>query len=328
MHDPEVLEEFKVEADEMLNESEEFLLNLEKGEDFTENFNGIFRSFHSLKGAAGMFEIDSLQNFMHTIESQFESLREIGTFSQHQIDYFLQAIDSARKILENDEPTLDTNSFEQEVSEPKTTQVKDDAKVEKVDEPSKVSEKIHKKVEKRLLDEKEKGKGLIYVVDDEIFICEQLQDILVEFGFKAITFTNPLELIEKTKEEEPDLICTDLKMPEMSGMQLLKKIRELKLDTPVIFVTGFVDNKLLIEGMDLGASGFLEKPFEEHQVVSLADQAVKRSQTKKLLNRSLSYILYQFNDLDNYLEKEGKKALRKNLKEELERLLKLKKEIL
>ncbi len=319
MIDPDVLEEFRVEADEMLNESEDFLLNLEKGDNFTENFNGIFRSFHSLKGAAGMFEIDTLQSFMHTIESQFESLREVGSFTQEQIDYFLQAIDSARKILDNDEPSLDTNTFGLETEKERPSVQKENMKEE-------IVEKVHEKVKKRATLEKEKGKGLIYVVDDEVFICEQIEDILIGFGFKVLTFTNPEDLIKETLHTEPDLICTDLKMPQMSGMQLLKEIRNHKLDTPVIFITGFVDNKLLIEGIDLGASGFLEKPFEEHQVISLASQTVKRAQTIKLLNRSLNYILYQFNDLDNYLKKEGKEALRQSLKEELENLLKLKKE--
>ncbi len=165
------------------------------------------------------------------------------------------------------------------------------------------------------------------MVDDEKFICEELCMILEDFDFKAKSFTNPEDAFKEIIKEEPDLLCTDLKMSEMSGIELLEKIRKEKVECPVLFITGFIDNKLLTDGLDLGASGFLEKPFEEHQVVSLAKQAVDRHRTKKLLNRSISYILYQFNDLDKYLASEGKEHLRKNLKDELGKLLTLKKEM-
>ncbi len=112
MIDPDVLEEFKIEADEMLNESEEFLLNLEKGDDFDSSFNGIFRAFHSLKGAAGMFEIDPLQQFMHIVEGQFESLRSSQQMDQNQIDYFLQAVDGARNLINNGSTDFDTSLFD------------------------------------------------------------------------------------------------------------------------------------------------------------------------------------------------------------------------
>lgn len=315
MFDPDVLKEFKYEADEMLNESEDFLLALEKEQEFEPNFNGIFRAFHSLKGAAGMFEINPLQEFMHTIEGQFESLRTKKKITRAQIDYFLQAIDSARSLLDQNEIQFDTTLFDKIGESPSTPN-------QLIEEPTEQKEKAAIRIQK----ETKKKRGLVYVVDDEEFIKEELCDILGDFDFSTKGFTNPADLLAEVKKEQPDLVCTDLKMPEMSGMELLKKIRAEKVDCPVIFITGFVDNKLLTEGLDEGASGFLEKPFEEHQVVSLAKQAVDRHQTKKLLNRSINYILYQFNDLDRYLQSQKKEVQRANLRAELEKLLTLKKE--
>lgn len=316
MFDPEVLEEFKYEADEMLNESEDFLLALEKKEDFDSNFNGVFRAFHSLKGAAGMFEIAPLQEFMHKIEGQFESLRDKKEMGQNQIDYFLKAIDNARNIINGGESSFDTSLFDKSKEQNQM----------KSEEETKNLQDQKKKVIQRTSKENNKRRGLVYVVDDEEFIKEELCDILGDFDFSTKGFLNPEELLELARKEQPDLICTDLKMPQMTGMELLKKVRASKIECPVIFITGFVDNKLLTEGLDEGASGFLEKPFEEHQVVSLAKQAVDRHKTKKLLNRSISYILYQFNDLDRYLESQKKEVQRANLRAELEKLLTLKKE--
>ena len=310
MFDPDVLEDFKIEADEMLNESEELLLALEKKEDFENNFNGVFRAFHSLKGAAGMFEIEHLQSFMHTIESQFETLKEKDQASQAEVDYFLKAVDAARSMISSPDVEFDTSLFKQNPHEIQ------------VPEPVAQKEEVSKRVQKK----NSKSKGIVYIVDDEEFIANELGNILHEFGFETKVFINPEIALKEILEKEPDLICTDLKMPEMSGMELLEKLSIKKIKCPVIFITAFMDNKLLTEGLELGACGFLEKPFEEHEAVSLAGQAVERYRIKKLLNRSLSYILYQFNDLDNYLKENRKELQRKNLKSELENLLSLKKE--
>ena len=88
--DESIFGEFEIEAREMLEESEDKLLAIENGGDFHENYNGIFRAFHSLKGAAGMFGLDELQKHMHLLETLFESLNKIGQMEKDQVDYFLK----------------------------------------------------------------------------------------------------------------------------------------------------------------------------------------------------------------------------------------------
>ncbi len=319
--DDEVLAEFRIEAEELLAEAEEVLLKIESTEDFEGEFNKIFRSFHSLKGAAGMFEIDDLQSFMHIIEGQFESTREVGSMKQFQVDYFLMAIDSARKILLGQSPELDTELFNQEdqPDQPKESQPKKDLSSQASTVRKEVQEKINTTSE---------YKGLVYVVDDEELICESLADILRFYSYEVLTFTNPNLVLSEVQKRSPDLICTDLKMPEMSGLELLSQMRENKFEFPIVFITAFIDNDLLIEGMKAGASGFLEKPFEEHQVLGLVTNSIERYKTWKLLNKSINYILYQFNDLDKYLDEQGKDTLRKSLRLELQELLTLRKSLM
>ncbi len=340
--DEEVLDEFKIEAEEMLVESEDFLLNIDRGESFQENFNGIFRAFHSLKGAAGMFEIEDLQAFMHKIETQFESLRDEGTMSSLQIDYFLKAVDSARKILDGEEPIVDPDSFDSlgdtnsnpQMQEPSSEKPKEEIK----EEPKKEEEtrEVNSSESPAIIKARENvqrahadlGKGHIVIVDDEAPICDLLSSIIESYGYSCTTYTEPLKALEAITENPPTLVCTDLSMPKLDGLSLFKAIRRDKVDVPVIFISAFVDNEVLIEGIELGASGFLSKPFEDAQVISLINQTIKKEETRKLLNRSLNFILYQFNDLDNYLQKEGKESLRQNLKSELKNILKLKKTLL
>ncbi len=335
--DEEVLGEFKIEAEEMLVESEDFLLNIDRGESFEENFNGIFRAFHSLKGAAGMFEIEDLQAFMHKIETQFESLRDEGTMSSLQIDYFLKAVDSARKILDGEDPIVDPDSFDSLGDENPAPQIQEPALEETKEEPRKEETQEKKSSESPAITKAKEnvqrahadlGKGHIVIVDDEAPICDLLSSIIESYGYSCTTYTEPLKALEAITENPPTLVCTDLSMPKLDGLSLFKAIRRNKVDVPVIFISAFVDNEVLIEGIELGASGFLSKPFEDAQVISLINQTIKKEETRKLLNRSLNFILYQFNDLDNYLQKEGKESLRQNLKSELKNILKLKKTLL
>jgi len=321
--DDEVLAEFRIEAEELLAEAEEVLLKIEGHEDFESEFNKIFRSFHSLKGAAGMFEIDDLQSFMHIIEGQFESTREVGSMKQFQVDYFLMAIDSARKILLGQSPELDTDLFNQE-DQPNESQPKED---ESKKELSSQASTVRKEVQEKI-DSTSEYKGLVYAVDDEELICDSLAEILRFHSYEVLTFTNPAHVLAQVQKRSPDLICTDLKMPQMSGLELLSQMRENKFEFPIVFITAFIDNDLLIEGMKAGASGFLEKPFEEHQVLGLATNSIERYKTWKLLNKSINYILYQFNDLDKYLDDQGKDTLRKSLRLELQELLTLRKSLM
>lgn len=331
--DEEVLGEFKIEAEEMLVESEDFLLNIDRGESFEENFNGIFRAFHSPKGAAGMFEIEVLQAFMHKIETQFESLRDEGTMSSLQIDYFLKAVDSARKVLDGEAPVVDPESFDSlgdenpapQIQEPALEETRKEETQEKKGSESPAITKAKENVQRAHADF---GKGHIVIVDDEAPICDLLSSIIESYGYSCTTYTEPLKALEAITENPPTLVCTDLSMPKLDGLSLFKAIRRDKIDVPVIFISSFVDNEVLIKGIELGASGFLSKPFEDAQVISLINQTVKKEETRKLLNRSLNFILYQFNDLDNYLQKEGKESLRQNLKSELKNILKLKKTLL
>jgi len=300
-----MLDEFKLEADEMLIEAEESFIRLSKGESFLQNFNQIFRAFHSLKGAAGMFELDELQSYMHTLEDQFESLREIGKLNENQIDYFLMAIDGVKEILSHNKTDFQLKSFEE---------------IDNI--PTKQKPKID--LDQKILRD---NKPKVFIVDDEILICEPLQSILKELNLEVRIFSDSKIALEEIIKTHPDLVCTDLKMPGLTGIELLKEARKRKVHSSFIFISAYVDNTLLTQGLELGAMGFLEKPFEEDQVMTLVSNAVSRAKAQHLLNRSINYILYQFNDLDNYLKSNGKETLRKNLRVELEELLKLRKEL-
>ena len=98
----EMISEFGQEAEELFSEAEECLLGMEKTTDYHASFNSVFRTFHSIKGAAGMFGLERLQEHMHIVENMLEGKKENTSMSTGMVDYLLSSIDAARKILDGD----------------------------------------------------------------------------------------------------------------------------------------------------------------------------------------------------------------------------------
>lgn len=101
MEDNSFLDEFMIEADELLEDAEDGLLNLE-GDGGGEEYNRVFRSFHSLKGASGMMGLLDLQAHMHLLEDSFESVKAKEIPFAEVTDYFLQGVDFARGLLKGE----------------------------------------------------------------------------------------------------------------------------------------------------------------------------------------------------------------------------------
>ncbi|MDX9732477.1 MAG: Hpt domain-containing protein, partial [Bdellovibrionales bacterium] len=98
------IEEFKTEAQELLEVAERSLLALDAGTgDFKSSFDSVFRSFHNLKGAAGMMELMKLQSHTHELESILMGFKESAELPKAHISLFLRGIDAARSILDGED---------------------------------------------------------------------------------------------------------------------------------------------------------------------------------------------------------------------------------
>ncbi len=305
--DDSMIEEFRIEAQEMFQDSEDGFLRIEKGEPFLENYNLIFRAFHSLKGAAGMFGIENLQSHMHKLESLFEAQKQIGKIDKSQIDYFLQGIDVAREMLDGNDVQFKYYSSDEFKNYGSTS--------------GQISKEVTSSVKTKKNEEVKKGTGLFYIVDDEVDVLDILSDLIGELGYSTKTFDNAKDLLDNVEIDNPDVIISDIKMPNMTGIELIAALRDLEIDTPVIFVSGFISKEIMLEGLEKGAFGFIEKPYNPEYLQEICKNAFLREQTSKLLNKSINYILYQFSDLDNYLKSVGKESLRTTLKNELNNIL-------
>jgi two-component system, sensor histidine kinase and response regulator len=118
----------------------------------------------------------------------------------------------------------------------------------------------------------------ILVIEDEPDLRELVEEILVSAGFEAIVADNGLEGVRLATEHKPDLIISDIRMPELSGYQVLERIRQNSdlVDIPFIFLTSSADLKSQRLGMNLGADDFLAKPFDKVELLAAVNARLQK----------------------------------------------------
>lgn len=107
----------------------------------------------------------------------------------------------------------------------------------------------------------------VLVVDDSIFQRKNICSVLVAAGFEIIEAENGRVGLEKLASSSPNLIMTDLLMPEMDGIQFLAALRENKNTIPVFVLTSDIQDNKREQCLDLGAAGFLSKPLRKAELL-------------------------------------------------------------
>jgi len=101
----------------------------------------------------------------------------------------------------------------------------------------------------------------ILTIDDEFAICELIHDFLKKKGYKVRSSQSGEEALRLINDERPDIVFLDLMMPDMTGEDILRKIKKLHPDLPVIMLTGFSCEKKAIELLSQGAHDYITKPI-------------------------------------------------------------------
>src|SRR5450631_1476596 len=109
---------------------------------------------------------------------------------------------------------------------------------------------------------------IIYVVDDDDAVRQSLEFLLRTSGHTVRGFESAKAFLEILPELRSGCIITDVRMPDISGIELLRRVKEHDTDIPVIVITGHGDISLAVEAMKLGAVDFLEKPFDDDQLLT------------------------------------------------------------
>jgi anti-anti-sigma factor len=124
----------------------------------------------------------------------------------------------------------------------------------------------------------------ILVIDDERPTLKMFGLFLNVYGYEMLTAENGEEGIEIFKMHKPPIVLTDIKMPGMDGIEVLRRIKKIDPSTEVIVITGHGDMDLAIEALNLDATDFLNKPIQRHaleQALQRANERIDINQSKK-----------------------------------------------
>ena len=106
----------------------------------------------------------------------------------------------------------------------------------------------------------------ILVIDDEKPTLSMFELLLGAMDYDVITAEKGTEGIELFKKERPHVVLTDIKMPGMDGLEILKALKEIDPSVPVVVITGHGDTDLEKEALDLNAAGFIHKPIDREEL--------------------------------------------------------------
>lgn len=136
----------------------------------------------------------------------------------------------------------------------------------------------------------------IFLIDDEEDCLVSLESAIEPAGYEVVSFPNPVDAVATFKEFPADIVITDMKMPLMTGIQVLQEIRKAKADARVIIITGYGDVDTAIAALNNGAYAFFGKPLD---IGELLDTLEKINHEITLENQST----VQVQQLKNEYEK-------------------------
>lgn len=117
--------------------------------------------------------------------------------------------------------------------------------------------------------------NVVHVVDDDEAVRESLSFLLSAAGYETETYGSAQEFLDRLPDLDAGCLVTDVRMPGMNGIELMRRVIESEKPIPVIVVTGHGDIPLAVEAMKVGAVEFLEKPFDERKLLKAVDVAVE-----------------------------------------------------
>jgi len=124
-------------------------------------------------------------------------------------------------------------------------------------------------------------KKKILVIDDEQIVLDSVKKILGAEDFDVDPAISSREGLERAMKQDYDLVLTDIRMPEIGGMRILRDIKRSKPATPVVIFTGYATVQSAVQAMKLGASDYIEKPFTPDMLLTTVKKVLEKAASEE-----------------------------------------------
>lgn len=118
--------------------------------------------------------------------------------------------------------------------------------------------------------------AIVFVVDDDVSVREALENLVRSAGLRVESFASAEEFMARRRGDESGCLVLDVRLPDLSGIDLQKRMAQLNLDLPIIFITGHGDVPTTVRAMKAGALDFLTKPFVDRDLLDAIRNAIER----------------------------------------------------
>ena len=141
------------------------------------------------------------------------------------------------------------------------------------------------------------GDATVFVIDDDARVRSAMQRLLKSVGLHAELFATPKDFLTRKLTDSPSCIVLDVRLPEMSGLDVQRKLAEAGVQIPVIFITGHGDIPMTVTAMKSGAVDFLTKPFRDQDLLDAIQQALQGHRETREQQREIQELKERYETL-------------------------------
>ncbi|HME40305.1 MAG TPA: response regulator transcription factor [Steroidobacteraceae bacterium] len=137
----------------------------------------------------------------------------------------------------------------------------------------------------------------VYVVDDDDGMRRALDSLLSTVGYPTTVFSRPSEFLANFKADSPGCLVLDIRMPDMSGLELQQYLNRMGSMLPIIFITGHGDVPMAVQAMKEGAFEFIQKPFRDQDLLDRVNHALKQDAENRSTVARRAEVLHRLESL-------------------------------
>jgi len=137
----------------------------------------------------------------------------------------------------------------------------------------------------------------VFVIDDDPLIRDAVRSLIGSVGLQVLTFGSARDFLGGTRPDVPGCLVLDVRLPDLSGLDLQRELRESDIHIPIIFITGHGDIPMSVEAMKAGAVEFLTKPFRGQDLLDAVQGAIARDRDARQARAEIAELRRCFDTL-------------------------------
>ncbi len=284
----DIANEFIQDARDLVADAEKSLLAIDSGSPLSSHYNAIFRALHSIKGGSGMLGMSRLQQIVHHLETLLTKYKTQPNLPEKVTNYLLEGVDAVRAVLDQ---------------KPEAFEICDPEATAKSTLPVAGNEQ------------------LIVSINLDEGVLSPLKLLLEKINFRVTNLPDPKNLESFKNDKNVRAIVLNCTQKGAGAISILKALRQNNSETPVLISCQDISVQHCIEGLNLGTHCFIQWPLSAEILFANILNVTKMQKAFNMVNQCVNLLMYQYSDLDESLNRDGKQTIRSYLRDEMKNIM-------